>query len=96
LPAQQKEGGYMVPISIDDYIKKLAATNKDIDEKSLKESLIAAEKAKRNGTVCTVCGSPIWAAGTATVGWNGCFTCITGETDGSEDYEIEEKLSKKQ
>ena len=31
----------------------------------------------------------MWAAGTAIVGWNGCFNCITGESDNSEDYEID-------
>jgi hypothetical protein len=37
-----------------------------------------------------VCGEPIWATGTAIVGWNGCFTCISGENDDSEDFEIED------
>ncbi len=91
----QKEDGYMVPISVDDYIKKLAATNTDLDINSLRESLIDAEKAKKNGAVCTICGNPIWAAGSAVVGWNGCFTCISGEADDSEDYEVEGYLDSK-
>lgn len=34
-------------------------------------------------------GNPIWAAGSAITGTPMCFTYMTGETDDSEDYEIE-------
>jgi len=46
-------------------------------------------QAKKSSAVCSQCGSPIWAIGTATVSWNGCFTCITGEADNSDDFEID-------
>lgn len=38
------------------------------------------------GTRCD-CGEPIWVIGSAEAGLM-CFTCITGSTDCSEDYEI--------
>jgi hypothetical protein len=53
------------------------------------------KKAKKNGAVCTICENPIWTARSAVVGWNGCFTCISGEADDSEDYEIEGHLASK-
>ena len=77
-------------ISIDDFVKNTVKNNKDINKKELQESVKDAVKAKRNGAKCICCGNTIWAVGTSIVGWNGCFACITGETDTSEDYEIDE------
>lgn len=37
------------------------------------------------------CGEPIWVIGSAEAGHT-CFTCITGEVDPSEDYELAEAL----
>ena len=56
---------------------------------NLRRALVDAVNAKKNGTKCHNCGQPIWAAGTSIVGWNGCFSCITGESDNSDDYEID-------
>jgi len=53
------------------------------------ESALAAYKA---GTRCS-CGAPIWVIGSSQVG-PVCFTCTTGETDGSQDYEIDEACDK--
>ena len=57
-----------------------------------KSELIAALKLsleeKNNGAKCIVCGSPIWAAGSAITGTNMCFSCTTLEADDSEYYEI--------
>lgn len=39
------------------------------------------------------CGEPIWVIGSAETG-HMCFTCITGEADPSEDYEIAEACDK--
>jgi hypothetical protein len=78
-----------VPISIDEFLKAHKKSNPGEDLKTYHSALIEAVNAKKSGALCSQCGSPIWAIGTATVGWNGCFTCITGETDNSEDYEIE-------
>ena len=46
-------------------------------------------EAKKSGVKCSNCGRPIWAIGSALEGWDGCFTCITGESNSSEDYEID-------
>ena len=77
------------PISIDEFIKK-TKTESEKEEKILKKSITEAVKEKKNGAKCSNCGDTIWAIGTGVVGWNGCFTCITGEADNSEDYEIDE------
>jgi hypothetical protein len=39
------------------------------------------------------CGEPIWVIGSAEAG-HACFTCITGEADPSEDYEIDQACDK--
>ena len=77
------------PISVDDFINKHIKINLDESENSLRSSLIEAAESKKNGAKCMTCGQPIWAIGSAIVGWNGCFTCISGEADCSDDYEIE-------
>ena len=82
-------GTLFAPISIDDFIKAHRQNNPSEDMKEYRAALGQAVQAKKPGAVCSQCGSPIWAVGTATVGWNGCFTCITGESDGSEDCEID-------
>ena len=79
----------MVPIKIQEFAKKYIETNKDekLDDviKRLKESL----KRKNSGAKCSCCKSSlIWALGSALGGFEGCFTCITGETDDSSDYEV--------
>ena len=51
---------------------------------TLKETL----KRKNEGACCQVCGQSIWAIGSAIGGFDGCFKCITGESDDSGDYEI--------
>jgi hypothetical protein len=77
------------PISIDDFIKSYKENNPKENAAELRKALVQTVEAKKNGAVCHICGQPIWAVGTATVGWDGCFTCITGEADTSEDYEID-------
>ena len=77
------------PISIDDFLKAHKSKNSTENIKEYRTALEQAVQAKKSGAVCAQCGSPIWAVGTATVGWNGCFTCITGESDSSDDYEID-------
>lgn len=78
------------PISIDAFVKSTVKNNPTENKQNLKEAVIEAVELKKNGGKCSCCGSPIWAVGTSIVGWNGCFTCITGEADNSEDYEIDE------
>jgi len=40
----------------------------------------------RDDRRCEVCGQPVWKLG----GVGMCFPCTTGESDASEDYELEE------
>ena len=77
-----------VPISLEKFLKGYQKNNPKENIAELRKELIYVVEAKKNGAVCHICGQPIWAIGTAIVGWAGCFTCITGEADGSEDYEI--------
>ena len=76
-----------VPITIDDFIKSYKKSNPKENTAELRETLLCAVEAKKNGTVC-YCGQPIWAIGSVS-GTYSCFTCITGEADNSEDYEID-------
>lgn len=52
------------------------------------KDLRKALRRKQNGAKCEVCGQSIWALGSAACGSNMCFSCITGEADASEDYEL--------
>lgn len=79
----------MIPISIDDFALSYVKNNKEADLQTIKKNLQKAVKTKKSGAVCNTSTSNIWAIGSAVVGWNGCFSCITGETDSSEDYEID-------
>ena len=76
-------------ISISDFLKSYEVNNPKEDIDKLRLALIEAVEAKKNGAVCNQCNQPIWAIGTAVIGWNGCFTCITGEVDSSGDHEID-------
>lgn len=78
------------PISINKFVNATVKNNPGQNKNELKESIKEAVEAKKNGAKCSCCGHSIWAVGTAIVGWDGCFTCITGEADNSEDYEIDE------
>jgi hypothetical protein len=79
----------LVSITIDEFVKKYLKSNKSENEKEIREDLLQAVKAKKRGVKCTNCGRPIWAIGSALEGWDACFTCITGEANSSEDYEID-------
>lgn len=78
-----------IPISIDDYVRSHMENNPDDNKAKVENAVRSATAAKKNGARCMQCGQPIWAIGTATVGWNGCFSCICGEADNSEDFEID-------
>lgn len=79
----------MVPISIEEFIKKMAKDNKEFNKKETKQSILAAADRKRKGATCIQCGQSIWAIGSGISGYDMCFTCTTGETDHSEDYELD-------
>ena len=78
----------MHPISIEEFAEMTVKANQDMNKKELIKALRQALEEKNNGAKCIVCGSPIWAAGSAITGTNMCFSCATLEADDSEDYEI--------
>lgn len=80
------------PISMKKYIRIHLQSNPSHDEAMVRESLESALDCFAKGVKCN-CGNDIWVIGSAFVG-NSCFTCITGESDPSEDYEIKEALPK--
>lgn len=77
-----------IPISIDDYVHLHLVCNPGVDRADLIERLRSALASARAGARCD-CGGPIWVIGSAEVGLT-CFTCITGEVDPIDDYEIAE------
>ncbi|WP_366922118.1 hypothetical protein MFMK1_002554 [Metallumcola ferriviriculae] len=78
----------MVEITVKEFAKMYVKNNSEEKFDKVKSNLKTALKRKNAGAVCNNCGEPIWAAGSAIVGFDGCFTCITGESDDSEDYEV--------
>lgn len=76
-------------ISADEFIGYHMEANPGADEAVVREALAAKVRAKQNGASCGQCGKPIWVAGSAVAGKNRCFSCITGEADSSEDFEID-------
>ena len=76
-------------ISVEEFADGVVKNKKDTNRKEHITSLREMLAAKKNGATCMICGAPIWAAGSAVTGTAMCFTCITGENDDSEDYEIE-------
>jgi len=81
-----------IPISIDDYIKKHIKSNPGENKRDLRKSLDTALSDYKKGIKCH-CGNDIWVIGSAVVG-NSCFTCITGESEPSDDYEIDSAVKK--
>lgn len=79
----------MVPIRLDEFLNQLVKVNSGENKRAIRQKLMAIVEDKQNGATCIQCGNPIWAIGSAVVGWNGCFTCITGEANSSDDYEID-------
>jgi len=74
-------------ISVDKFIEDYKKINPQSDIKELKNDLLYFKDLKSKGEKCN-CGNPIWIVGSAISG-KGCFTCITGETNSSKDYEIQ-------
>ncbi len=82
--------GMFTPISIDDYVQKRVVSNPGVDRADLIRRLRSTLASARAGARCA-CGGPIWVIGSAEVGLS-CFTCITGEADPNDDYEIAEAV----
>jgi hypothetical protein len=74
------------PIEISDYIRRFLKNNPRESAHAVRARLESALADYKAGYRCN-CGAPIWVIGSSEVG-NACFTCITGEADPSEDYEI--------
>jgi hypothetical protein len=81
-----------MPISIPDYARLHVKANRGAKEAEVRTRLKGALAAYQAGERCD-CGEPIWVIGSAEVGhmW---LTCITGESDPSQDYEIAEACDK--
>jgi hypothetical protein len=75
-----------VPISIAEYIPLHMKSNPGEPRAALEAALRESLEAAKSGECCD-CGEPIWALGSAIAG-RGCFTCITGESSPTGDYEI--------
>ncbi len=75
-------------ISIEEYTKHVKRNNQPVPAHWLIPKLRKALSDKESGAKCICCGAPIWAAGSALTGSHLCFSCITGTTDDSNDYEI--------
>jgi hypothetical protein len=75
-----------LPIALDEYIKKHVTSNPGVDAQELRTRLQKVLAAKENGERCA-CGEEIWVLGSAEAGLM-CFTCITGESTPSNDYEL--------
>ncbi len=81
-----------IGISIEAYIKIHLKNNPNENPDDLKVSLSRALSDYENGIRCS-CGNDIWVIGSAAVG-NSCFTCITGESHPTDDYEINSAIKK--
>ena len=81
-----------VPIQLSEYVKLHLKSNRGEKAADLTARLRFALEAYKAGRRC-YCGEPIWVIGSAQTGLM-CFTCITGESDPSEDYEIAEACDK--
>ena len=81
-----------VPIKINKYITRHLKNNSAENEKDLRDRLNIALVDYENGVKCS-CGNDIWVIGSAAVG-NSCYTCITGESHPTDDYEIDSAIKK--
>jgi hypothetical protein len=81
-----------VPIEIEEHVRLFLKRNKAEKPAEVTARVQRALRDYRNGIRCS-CGEPIWVIGSAEAG-NACFTCITGDVDPSEDYEIAEACDK--
>ena len=80
------EGYKFTKISVDNFIEKYKMNNPKEDLTKLKKNILYFKQLKKDGVKC-YCGNSLWVIGSAISG-KGCFTCITGETDFSNDYDI--------
>ncbi len=79
-------------ISLEKFIAKQSKNNPDTNTKDLRKRLLKGLQDFKAGVKCR-CGNDLWVIGSSYLG-NGCFTCLTGESDSSGDYEIDKALPK--
>jgi hypothetical protein len=79
--------GRFTPIGLKEYVDLHLCSNPGVERADLVTRLEYAIDAKKRGIRCQ-CGAPIWIIGSAETGL-ACFTCITGESEPNNDYEIE-------
>lgn len=75
-------------ITIEAFADMIVQNNPAIQRRQLILRLHNALSYKKAGVTCTCCGEPIWAAGSALIGSPLCFSCITGEAEAKNYYEI--------
>lgn len=78
----------MVGITLDDYIIQQVEQVPGEGSESCRKRLTHYVELKLKGEPCFVCGATIWAIGSSACDTPMCFTCITGEANDSDDYEI--------
>jgi hypothetical protein len=83
-----------IPITIDNFIKMHIENNPSENIEELKDQLEKRLSDYNNGIKCH-CGNDIWVVGSSFAG-NSCFTCITGESFPTDDYEIELAIKKRE
>lgn len=76
------------PISLAEYVEIHLQSNPGDRREEITALLKSALKDFKSGIMCR-CGNPVWVIGSAFAGI-ACFTCITGESDPSGDFEIDE------
>jgi hypothetical protein len=81
-----------IPITLEEYLIIHLKSNPDENGKEFRNRLEAALDAFNNGIKCE-CGNDIWVVGSASAGYR-CFTCITGESHPTGDYEIDSAINK--
>lgn len=82
-----------IPVTIDNFVDLHVKSNPEENADELKKRLQARLLDFKENIKCA-CGSPIWVIGSAFAG-RGCFSCITGESSPSGDYEITDAIVKK-
>ena len=89
---RREQATAFVPIQLGEYVRLHLTSNPGANAADVTARLQSALEAYKAGRRCH-CGAPVWVIGSAETGLM-CFTCITGESDPSQDYEIAEACDK--
>jgi hypothetical protein len=80
----------MEPISIEAWLDTFSPPYTGKVRERTARKIQAAVNRKLSGKKCENCGNEMWAAMSGILGWDGCYPCMAGESDSSNDYEIDE------